>query len=337
MTVYLISRNSFPFFLFLVKSMLIAPSESYIFYTYSRIRRDTISSITEKYSDALQIISVLASVDVFKLFVYAERGFVLSLFLLEKLRMTKKQYYKALHKLKILGLLEKRDGIYRHTVSGSILYKQVVQQLVELSKHQRELKVIQVLKNTGQFSEDEIRKFIEQIIKDSNLFPISAGANIINSYEDMVKTICDRIELANNEILIATRISFDEVIVALIDSIKLGVKVRILVDERLIEKYRRFYYANMQKNDSPPLIAKHAEERMKVVENPWYHSGVKIERRVGKVPFGLIIFDRNEVGIELVDSYNPDKFTAGILVKDSQICDAMLKLYEEMWYNSYST
>lgn len=53
---------------------------------------------------------------------------------------------------------------------------------------------------------------------------------------------------------------------------------------------------------------------------------------MGKVPFGLIILDRNEVGIELVDSYNPDKFSAGLLVKDgSQIVDAMLKLYEEMW------
>jgi hypothetical protein len=64
---------------------------------------------------------------------------------------------------------------------------------------------------------------------------------------------------------------------------------------------------------------------------------VEIERRVGQIPFGLIIFDRNEVGIELVDSYNPDKFSAGILVKDSsQIVHAMLKLYEEIWSNSYS-
>jgi hypothetical protein len=152
----------------------------------------------------------------------------------------------------------------------------------------------------------------------------------------MVKTIRDRIELANNEILIATRTSFDEGIAALINSIKLGVKVRILVNERLISEYRRVYYSNIQKSDSLSVIAKHSEERMKVIENPWYHSGVEIERRVGQIPFGLIIFDRNEVGIELVDSYNPDKFTAGILVKDSQIGEAMLKLYEELWHNSHS-
>ncbi|MDQ3968600.1 MAG: hypothetical protein M3275_09420 [Thermoproteota archaeon] len=252
--------------------------------------------------------------------------------------MSKKQYFKALHKLKILGLLEKREGIYCHTVSGSILHKQVVQQLVQVSKHQRVLKIIDVLKKSGEYSDDEIRKFIEEITKDNNLIPKSAAANntITNSHVEMVKTIRDRIELANNEILIATRISFDEGIAALINSIKLGVKVRMLVDERLISEYHKVYYSSIQKSDSLPVIAKHSEERMKVVENPWYHSGVEIERRVGQIPFGLIIFDRNEVGIELVDSYNPDKFTAGILVKDSQIGEAMLKLYEELWYNSHS-
>jgi predicted transcriptional regulator len=296
------------------------------------------SGTNEKYSDAQQILAVLASADAFKLFVCAERGFVLSVFLLEKLQMSKKQYYSALHKLKSLGLLEKTDGLYHHTVTGNIVHKQIVQQLVQLSQHQRKLKTIVVLKKTGEYSDDEIRKIIEQLTNDINLISRSPAANntIINSYEEMVKSIRNRIELANNEILIATRISFDEGIAALINSIKLGVKVRILVDERLISEYRRVYSSNFQKSDSLPVIAKHGEERMKVIENPWYHSGVQIERRVGQVPFGLIILDRNEVGIELVDSYNPDKFTAGILVKDSQVGETVLKLYEELWYNSHS-
>lgn len=285
--------------------------------------------------------SILASPDVFRLFSHADRGFVLSISLLEELQMSNKQYYKALHKLKLLGLLEKRDGVYHHSISGSILYKQVIQQIAQLSKHQREFKIINLLKHSGQFSDDEIRKFVEQITKDDNVSPVPRGAhvfpNIVISQENIVKTLCQRIEKANNEILIAARISLDEVIASLIESIKLGVKVRVLVDERLIAEYRRFYYPDTEKSDSPAHVDEYAEERIKVVENPWYQSGVKIERRVGKVPFGLMIFDRNEVGIELVDSYNPDKFSAGILVKDSsQIADAMLKLYEEMWSNSYS-
>jgi hypothetical protein len=278
---------------------------------------------------------------VFRLFLYADRGFVLSVSLLDKLQISTKQYYKALHKLKLLGLLEKRDGIYHHSISGSILYNQVIRQIAQLSRHQREFKIINLLKNSGQFSDDDVRKFVEQITKDDNVSPMPEGAhifpNIMISHENIVKTLCQRIEKANNEVLIATRISLDEVIASLIESIKLGVKVRVLVDERLIAEYRRVYHSGTEKSDSPALVDKHAKERIKVVENPWYQSGVKIERRVGKVPFGLIILDRNEVGIELVDSYNPDKFSAGMLVKDSsQIVDAMLKLYEEMWSNSYS-
>jgi hypothetical protein len=292
------------------------------------------SGTTEEYSDPPQIISMLASADVFKLFVSAERGLVLSPSLLEQLRMTRKQYYKALHRLRMLGLLEKRHGIYRYTISGDILYNHVVRKIVQLSKHQNDLKLIGILKNTGQFSDNEIRKFIDKIFKDNALLSLSAGANIVNSYESMVKVLREMVELANNEILIATRISSDEVIASLMDSIKLGVRVRILVDERLLEKYHKVYNRKKETSDSHFLNDKREEERMKVVENPWYQSGLEVERRVGKIPFGLIILDRSEVGIELVDSYNPDNFTAGILIKNSQIGETMFKLYEEIWNNS---
>ena len=164
------------------KVTLVLPLCVKYFIQWDELGEITISGITEKYSDAQQILAVLASADVFKLFVYGERGFVFSLFLLEKIQMSKKQYYNALHKLKILGLLEKTDGLYHHTVSGSILHEQVIQQLVQLSKHQRELKIIDVLKKTGQYSDDEIRKFIEQITKDNNNFiPKSASCQTIPS------------------------------------------------------------------------------------------------------------------------------------------------------------
>jgi hypothetical protein len=254
--------------------------------------------------------------------------------------MSNKQYYKALHKLKLLGLLEKRDGVYHQSIAGSILYRQVIQQIAQLSKHQREFKIIDILKSSGQFSDDEIRRFLEQITKD-DVPSMPGGAptfpNILISPETILQTLSQIIEKANSEILIATRISLDEIIASLIESVKLGVKVRVLVDEQLIAQYRRFYYPDMEKSGSSSNVKRYDEERKKVVENPWYQSGVKIERRVGKVPYGLIILDRNKVGIELVDSYNPDKFSAGILVKDSsQTVHAMLKLYEDMWSKSYS-
>jgi hypothetical protein len=145
------------------------------------VRRSSISEIIQKYSDVQQILSVLAAADVFKLFLYADRGLLLSVSFLQELQMSNKQYYKALHRLKVLGLLEKKDGIYYHTASGSILYKRVVQQIAQLSQYQKELKMIDTLKKTGQFSDDEIRRFIEQVTKDNNsnnnLLAIFGGAN----------------------------------------------------------------------------------------------------------------------------------------------------------------
>jgi hypothetical protein len=145
------------------------------------VRQGSISEIIQKYSDVQQILSVLALDDVFKLFLHADRGLLLSVSFLQELQMSIKQYYKALHRLKVLGLLEKKDGVYYHTASGSILYKRVVQQIAQLSQYQKELKMIDTLKKTGQFSDDEIRRFVEQITKDNNsnnnLLPMFGGAN----------------------------------------------------------------------------------------------------------------------------------------------------------------
>jgi predicted transcriptional regulator len=295
-----------------------------------------ISDIIEKYDDILRIVSIFTSVDAFNLFLHAERSFLPSDSLLNKLQMSNMQYCKAIQRLRMLGLIEKKDGTYHHTVAGSILYDQIVLQIAQLSKHKRELRIIRTLEKTNHFSENDMKKFFHQITKVDNLLSIFERTQIIDSYDDMVKTVCKRVELASNEILIATRISIDEVIASLIYSIKRGVKVRVLVDEGLIAQYREAYYRNVQKSDSLARRDKYEEERIKLVENPWYQSGVKIERRVGKVPFGLMIWDGSEVGIESVNCLNPRVFAEGILLRgSSQICNAMLKLYEEWWSNSY--
>jgi hypothetical protein len=57
------------------KVTLIFPLCVKYFIHWDELGEITISGITEKYSDAQQILAVLASADVFKLFVYGERGY----------------------------------------------------------------------------------------------------------------------------------------------------------------------------------------------------------------------------------------------------------------------
>jgi hypothetical protein len=52
------------------------------------------------------------------------------------------------------------------------------------------------------------------------------------------------------------------------------------------------------------------------------------------LPFGIIIIDTKEVGIELVSCKAPDKFSMGVLIKDREVAAIMEQYYEKMWKNA---
>jgi hypothetical protein len=78
-------------------------------------------------------------------------------------------------------------------------------------------------------------------------------------------------------------------------------RVRVLADEGLIQEYFRLHKTNNLDMDSQD---KNTDGRIKVISNP--------RRKISKVPFGMIIIDGKEIGIEFVDQYNPRKYTADI-------------------------
>jgi hypothetical protein len=45
----------------------------------------------------------------------------------------------------------------------------------------------------------------------------------------------------------------------------------------------------------------------------------------------MIILDNSEVGIELVNSNNPNEFCGGIFVRDEKIAMIMTELYQQIW------
>jgi hypothetical protein len=58
--------------------------------------------------------------------------------------------------------------------------------------------------------------------------------------------------------------------------------------------------------------------------------------RYAKFPFGMIIIDRKEVGIEFIDQAYPKKFNMGILVRDENASRVMKEYYEKLWNDAYS-
>jgi hypothetical protein len=108
--------------------------------------------------------------------------------------------------------------------------------------------------------------------------------------------------------------------------------VKVLADIDLIKQYiklQNFSGADLNSND------RDSSERLNVIANPWYPNET-VNRRICSLPFGIIIIDKEEVGVELVNSKEPDKFNMGILIKDREVAAIMERYYEKMWKNAIS-
>jgi hypothetical protein len=151
--------------------------------------------------------------------------------------------------------------------------------------------------------------------------------DIILSFDKVIQTLIERIDCCKIEILIATRICPEMVINKLLEKSKLGVKVKILADIDLVKKYFRSQQKFVEEKN--PI-----NERKWVVANPWYPD-TTINRRIADIPFGVIIFDNNEVGIELVNSGNPNGFYGGIFIRDKKVAMTMTQFYQQLWEKAY--
>jgi hypothetical protein len=76
-----------------------------------------------------------------------------------------------------------------------------------------------------------------------------------------------------------------------------------------------------------PIHDQHQQERKNVISNPYYPN-TAIDRWISDIPFGMVILDSNEVGLELVNSSNTKEFFAGVWINDEEFVMAMKSFYE---------
>ena len=305
---------------------------------------------TDAVDFTLKLFSIISKTDNFKLFLAARDGVRINIATLARLKLSRKRYYKALKQLRDAGLIEKFNGIYSHTSFGRIIYQRNVKELVEYKKYFKEMKVVDNIKGCNlKVTEDNLVSFFEKLIgiKNNVASPGIAATDsanttasintlkkveIVRTYEEMVSLLLKCVDLCKDEILIASRVSPEVIINRILQKCKLGVHVKVLADVDLVKEYFKLH--KIDKVDSNNQD-KNAPERMNVVGNPWYPEK-NVTRKICKIPFGMIIIDGKEVGIELIDQTDPKKFNMGILLKDEDASEVMKEYYEKLWNDAYS-
>ena len=289
-------------------------------------------------SNSAKLLSVLSRRDNLNVFMLAHgEGLSAKSSSIEKLGLSKKVYYTRLKQLMDEGLIEKLDCAYKHTTLGKIVYQNHILSLMEHMKYAKQMKMMDMLMHTKQFSEGEVANFVSKITGDNISTIVDTNASspkteFVSTYHEMVSAIVRRVEFCKNEILLANRFLDETILNSLVrkaDSSKINVKV--LTDSSLIAQYFKIEGNDLRlKND---VDNKKSTERINTVSSPWNLG--KVDRRISKIPFSMIILDGREVGIEIVNWNDPRNFYGVMFVKGDQVTlKAIQDLYYEMWDNA---
>ena len=307
---------------------------------------------TDAVEYASKLFSIISKTDNFKLFLAAKDGVRINIATLARMKLSRKKYYKALKQLRVAGLIEKFEGVYSHTSFGRIIYQRNIMEVIEYRKYFEEMRVVDNIKGNLKIAEDNLVSFFEKLIGVKNnvaLPSVTANATtattapaatidtskkveIIRTYEEMVSLILRCVDLCKDEILIATRVSPEIIINRILQKCKLGVHVKVLADTDLVKEYFKVHNIDMVGLSDQH---KNAAERINVIGNPWYPEK-NVNRKICKIPFGMIIIDGKEVGIELIDQTDPKKFNMGILLRDEYASGVMKEYYEKLWNHAFS-
>jgi hypothetical protein len=302
---------------------------------------------TDAANFSLKLFSIISKADNLKLFLAAKDGVRINIATLTHMKLSRKRYYKALKQLKDARLIEKFKGVYSHTSFGRIIYQRNIIELIEYRKYFKEMQVVDDIKGGNlKVTEDNLVSFFERLIgiKNNIVLPGVAAATttaaidtskkieIVRTYEEMISLLLKCVDVCKDEILIATRVSPEVIINRILQKCKLGIHVKVLADIDLVKEYFKLHKINKVNLNSQD---KNTVERINVIGNPWYPEK-NVNRKICKIPFGMIIIDGKEVGIELIDQTDPKKFNMGILLRDENASGVMKEYYEKLWNDAYS-
>lgn len=273
-----------------------------------------------------EVLSILSKPDALLLFIMTKDGLKSELETHTKIGLTKKQYYTRLKQLTDVGLLIKNTTSYVHTAFGNMVYQKHFLELVGNVKSLKHFEMIDVLKQSSNFKQEDISEFLSKISPNSNINSVNLkdknNSVIAKSYDDMVSKVLQVVEFAQKEIILMGRFRNDHIINMLLKKANMGISVKVLADTNTVKTFFENETESLRED-------KNKKERIDTVSNPFYPS--KVDRRYVETPFSLLLVDEKLVGMEIVDTYNTKNFLMAVFMEDPSLCGSMRSTFDDLW------
>jgi predicted transcriptional regulator len=272
--------------------------------------------------NASKLLSVLSKKDAFLLLLMIEDGLRVESARLQPYGLSKEQCQRRLRILAEHGLIKKNRGLYTYTKFGNFVSEALLKYLITCNKSLAVLNWLDKLRSTDEFTPEQIDDLLNILTEFHNTSNYSS-LKFVWTYEESLSILIHMILLARKELLIATRIMHEKLVKAVLNRARAGVKIRILADHDLVKSYVRNSQVTPNNSDT------HTLERMAAVANPFYPE--KIPRRICEVPFGLVIVDRKNAALEILNQYQPKVMYGGLQIREENCSMMLSEFFEKLW------
>ena len=222
--------------------------------------------------------------------------------------ISKKQFYARLKRLREIGVIEKRNSVYKTTTFGSLIYNGQIKALEDIIANYWNLKAVDVLKSRQDFPLNEKEKLIEEMIQNTSLKSIVngthlSGFSVIKDYNKLILEVTKLLESAEKEVYLATRyhdphfsklmfhkVANEGLMMHMLD----GLPDQISVENRLNAILR------------VPPNRETFEMVNKIIKSQ------RFELRKAKLSASFMVVDGTTVCYETTDYLNPEQFTLAI-------------------------
>ncbi|MBN1681974.1 hypothetical protein JW865_00280 [Candidatus Bathyarchaeota archaeon] len=277
--------------------------------------------------DCADLFTVFSNIDALRIFMYAEKGIPNSTVAIKELNLTPKRYYSRLKELLDCGLVVKNDEGYNYTPLGEVVAKMGLT-LIEIMKNKEKIELIMNLSGSAVLSSDEKNKVnnfllenfeVGQVIAPIINGPTHSKMERLSTYDELVKRICDEIELVNKNMFFASTY-FDPIVSdKTVEAMNKGIPSKVMMSKKTMSKK----ITKLRMLLAPQSV-------LKLLDNMRKNPDLANFYREAEFPFSFLILDEEKCFFELPNIIDGE-FTIAFFLEDKNVSQRFITLFNNLF------